>query len=131
MSSLLIVGADRLGSIPKRLEELGFSEIIHVNGRKAKMVKKEISIQVDFILILTDFVNHNLTTILKKRKRRYSKFRFAMRNAPGVRYIRQSISINLLKQKASSLTNICKLFADQGCEVASGGAAQCFDRWEQ
>ncbi|MDT8862702.1 DUF2325 domain-containing protein [Alkalihalobacillus sp. MEB130] len=67
MSSLLIVGADRLGSIPKKLEELGFNEIIHVSGRKVQMVKKEIPSHVDLVLVLTDFINHNLTGVLKKK----------------------------------------------------------------
>ncbi|KHF39078.1 DUF2325 domain-containing protein [Halalkalibacter okhensis] len=67
MSSLLIVGADRLGSIPKKLEEIGFSEIIHVSGRKVQMVKREIPSHVDLVLVLTDFINHNLTGVLKKK----------------------------------------------------------------
>ncbi|MFC0560477.1 DUF2325 domain-containing protein [Halalkalibacter alkalisediminis] len=67
MSSLLIVGADRLGSIPKKLEELGFNEIIHMSGRKVQMVKKEIPSHIDLILVLTDFINHNLTAVLKKK----------------------------------------------------------------
>ncbi|GAE36890.1 DUF2325 domain-containing protein [Halalkalibacter akibai] len=67
MSALLIVGADRLGSIPKKLEELGFSEIIHVDGRKVQMVKKEIPSHIDLILVLTDFINHNLTGVLKRK----------------------------------------------------------------
>ncbi|WP_332697998.1 DUF2325 domain-containing protein [Halalkalibacter lacteus] len=67
MSSLLIVGADRLGSIPKKLEEYGFDEIIHVSGRKVQMVKKEIPTHIDLVLVLTDFINHNLTGVLKKK----------------------------------------------------------------
>ncbi|MET3507905.1 hypothetical protein ABMB67_004026 [Halalkalibacter oceani] len=66
-SSLLIVGADRLGSIPKKLEQMGFSEINHVSGRKVQMVKKEIPAHIDLILVLTDFINHNLTSVLKKK----------------------------------------------------------------
>ncbi|WP_413376415.1 DUF2325 domain-containing protein [Alkalihalobacillus sp. 1P02AB] len=67
MSSLLIVGGDRLGTIPKKLETLGFEEIIHFSGRKTQTVKKEIPCHVDLILVLTDFINHNLTSALKKR----------------------------------------------------------------
>ncbi|OLS35521.1 dihydroorotate dehydrogenase [Alkalihalophilus pseudofirmus] len=67
MSSLLIVGADRLGSIPQKLEGLGFKQITHVDGRKAQMVKKEIPSHIDLILVLTDFINHNLTSVLKKK----------------------------------------------------------------
>ncbi|TWI54044.1 DUF2325 domain-containing protein [Halalkalibacter nanhaiisediminis] len=67
MTSMLIVGADRLGSIPKKLEEMGFDDITHVNGRKVQMVKKEIPSHIDLILVLTDFINHNLTSVLKKK----------------------------------------------------------------
>ncbi|MBP3953318.1 DUF2325 domain-containing protein [Bacillus suaedae] len=67
MSSLMIVGADRLGSIPKRLEEMGFDEIIHLTGRKVQMVKRDIPAHIDLILVLTDFINHNLTSVLKKK----------------------------------------------------------------
>ncbi len=67
MTSMLIVGADRLGSIPKKLEEIGFDDITHINGRKVQMVKKEIPSHIDLILVLTDFINHNLTSVLKKK----------------------------------------------------------------
>ncbi|GAF64725.1 hypothetical protein BTS2_1621 [Bacillus sp. TS-2] len=67
MSSLLIVGGDRLGAIPKKLKELGFEHITHLSGRKTQAVKKEIPQHIDLVLILTDFINHNLTTSLKKR----------------------------------------------------------------
>jgi hypothetical protein len=63
----MIVGADHLGTIPKKLNEIGFSEIMHVTGRKVKAVKKEIPSHVDLILVLTDYINHNLTSVLKKR----------------------------------------------------------------
>ena len=67
MTSLMIVGADHLGSIPKKLEDMGFANILHISGRKTKMVKREIPADIDMILVLTDFINHNLTTVLKKK----------------------------------------------------------------
>lgn len=67
MSSLLIVGADHLGKIPSKLESIGFSEIIHISGRKVQQVKKEIPTHIDLILVLTDYINHNLSTVLKKK----------------------------------------------------------------
>ena len=67
MTSLMIVGADHLGSIPKKLEEMGYANILHISGRKTKMVKRDIPAGVDMILVLTDFINHNLTTVLKKK----------------------------------------------------------------
>ncbi len=67
MRSLLIVGADHLGTIPQKLEELGVSEVTHLSGRKVQMVKREIPENVDSILVLTDFINHNLAKTLKKK----------------------------------------------------------------
>lgn len=66
MKSLLIVGADRLGNIPSRLEEYGIEELHHFNGRKVQMVRKDVP-NVDAILILTDFINHNLAKIMKQK----------------------------------------------------------------
>ncbi|MFB5663852.1 DUF2325 domain-containing protein [Alteribacillus sp. HJP-4] len=67
MNSLLIVGADRLGAIPARLKEAGFENILHISGRKVKMVHKEIPDKVDLVLVLTDFINHNVSTKLKEK----------------------------------------------------------------
>ncbi|WP_026703306.1 DUF2325 domain-containing protein [Salibacterium aidingense] len=67
MDSLMIVGADKLGSIPKRLQELGFQDISHVSGRKVKIVHKKIPDKVDLVLVLTDFINHNITDKLKQK----------------------------------------------------------------
>ncbi|MFD2706424.1 MULTISPECIES: DUF2325 domain-containing protein [Salibacterium] len=67
MDTLMIVGADKLGAIPKRLQEAGFQDISHVSGRKVKMVHKSIPEHVDLILILTDFINHNMTDKLKRK----------------------------------------------------------------
>ncbi|MGY4690617.1 DUF2325 domain-containing protein [Salibacterium sp. K-3] len=67
VDTLMIVGADKLGSIPKRLQEVGFQDISHVSGRKVKMVQKNIPEDVDLVLILTDFINHNMTDKVKEK----------------------------------------------------------------
>ncbi|OIJ14591.1 dihydroorotate dehydrogenase [Anaerobacillus arseniciselenatis] len=67
MKSLLIVGADNLGNIPGKLEELGINEIIHINGRKVRQVKRDIPEGIDSVLVLTDFINHNLAKVVKKK----------------------------------------------------------------
>lgn len=72
MNSLLIVGADHLGVIPDKLSSVGFKEVLHINGRKDQMVKKEIPEKVSCILVLTDYVNHNLSTLIKKRAKNQS-----------------------------------------------------------
>lgn len=65
MSSLLVYGGDKLGAIPNHLKNMGFKEIIHIDGRKVQMVKREIPDRVDLVLVLTDFINHNLAKKIK------------------------------------------------------------------
>ncbi|WP_158737945.1 DUF2325 domain-containing protein [Alteribacillus sp. YIM 98480] len=72
MKSLMIVGADKLGSIPVRLNELGFQHILHVSGRKVKMVHKDIPERIDLVLVLTDFINHNISKKLTEKAKNRS-----------------------------------------------------------
>lgn len=67
MRSLLIIDADHLGNIPKKLKDIGYKEVVHLSGRKANRVKWKIPLHIDFILILTDYINHNLSTVIKQR----------------------------------------------------------------
>ncbi|WP_147532855.1 DUF2325 domain-containing protein [Bacillus marasmi] len=67
MKSLLIIGGDHLGKITQKLESEGFKEVIHINGRKTQMVRKDIPSHVNLILVLTDFINHNLSTAIKRK----------------------------------------------------------------
>lgn len=65
--SLMIVGADNLGSIKKNVKNLGFEEITHLSGRKkSKFRNFEIPVNTEFILIMTDYINH---AVMKKVKR--------------------------------------------------------------
>ncbi|MED4455753.1 DUF2325 domain-containing protein [Metabacillus fastidiosus] len=72
MGSLLVVGADHLGVITNKLLSVGFDEILHISGRKVQMVKKEIPGNISFILVLTDYVNHNLSTVIKQKAKSQS-----------------------------------------------------------
>ncbi|HBC94502.1 MAG TPA: dihydroorotate dehydrogenase [Pelotomaculum sp.] len=65
--TVLIVGADRLGSIPKRLQNEGVNKIIHWSGRSSSFQKKTIPRNVDKIIVLCDFLNHNLMHSVKNR----------------------------------------------------------------
>jgi hypothetical protein len=72
MASLMIVGADHLGNIVDKLSKLGFHEVSHITGRKCQMVKKGIPENVDLILVLTDYVNHNLSKVIKQKAKEQS-----------------------------------------------------------
>ncbi|WLR49935.1 DUF2325 domain-containing protein [Bacillus tianshenii] len=81
MQNILIIGADRLGNIETNLKDYGFGKITHINGRKVKAVHREIPEQVDIILVLTDFINHNLANVIKsKAKKRNIPTVFARRS---------------------------------------------------
>ncbi|WP_240376720.1 DUF2325 domain-containing protein [Bacillus piscicola] len=67
MRSLLVVGADHLGLIPNKLSAVGFDKILHMDGRKAQKIKKNIPSDITCILVLTDYVNHNLAKSIKER----------------------------------------------------------------
>jgi hypothetical protein len=72
MPSLLIVGADHLGNILDKLSDFGFDEVHHISGRKCQVVKRGIPENVDFILVLTDYVNHNLSKVIKQKAKEQS-----------------------------------------------------------
>ncbi|MFZ5966026.1 MAG: DUF2325 domain-containing protein [Bacillota bacterium] len=65
----LIVGGDRLGNIPETLQEKGIKEYIHWTGRKKAMRRKTIPNHVDMVIVLYDFVEHNLTEIIKEQSK--------------------------------------------------------------
>lgn len=64
--SVLIVGADHLGSIPKELDKMGVTEIKHMTGRSGQKIRDGIPESMDFVIMLYDFVNHNLAYKIKK-----------------------------------------------------------------
>jgi hypothetical protein len=66
VGALLIVGADHLGAIPDKLLCAGFDEVLHINGRKDNAVKKGFPQKIEGILVLIDYVNHNLSNVIKK-----------------------------------------------------------------
>ncbi len=64
--SVLIVGGDHLGSIPKELDKLGVNKVRHLTGRSGQKIRDGIPETMDFIIMLYDFVNHNLAYKIKK-----------------------------------------------------------------
>ena len=62
----LVVGADRLGTIPIRLAKEGV-QIIHWRGRNNSFKTKTIPADVDMIILYWDYVNHPLMQNVKKQ----------------------------------------------------------------
>ncbi len=67
MSAILVVGADRLGNIVDLLQDQGFEQIYHITGRKSSQTKMKIPVNTKMILVLIDFVSHNLSTHVKNK----------------------------------------------------------------
>ncbi|QQE75542.1 DUF2325 domain-containing protein [Brevibacillus composti] len=67
MSSILVIGGDRLGNIVDFLQGQGFTDIHHVTGRKNSQTGVKIPTGTHMILVLTDFVNHNLAKTVKSQ----------------------------------------------------------------
>lgn len=64
--SVLVIGGDNLGSLMQQLRIKGFEEINHVSGRKKRDRKVSIPNNTDLVLILTDYVGHQLTKQIKE-----------------------------------------------------------------
>lgn len=66
--TVLIVGGDRLGTIPKKLEGEGFTEVIHWRGRQKGKANftKPVPERVDRIIVFCDFVKHDLAKHVKR-----------------------------------------------------------------
>lgn len=73
MSSIMVVGGDRLKHITDRLENEGYKDIIHLDGRKSSMVKRDIPEHTEFILVITDFINHNMAKVIKEKAKKQAK----------------------------------------------------------
>ncbi len=64
--SIVVVGADHLGGIEKKLYSLGITEIVHVSGRKSlTRSKMNLPKTTAFVLVLTDYVNHGTANHVK------------------------------------------------------------------
>ncbi len=65
--SILIVGADRIGAIIPRLEEMGATRITHWSARNSKAAKNTIPSHVEAVLFFTDFLHHTAARALKNQ----------------------------------------------------------------
>ena len=87
--TVLLVGADKLGNMPKELEDHGASEIIHWSGRKEK--NRDIPRNVDMILVIHDYVSHALMNSVKgQAKRRRLPIIFAKRGVAELKQVLMS-----------------------------------------
>lgn len=85
MQTILVVGGDRLGNIMELLQDRGFHDVHHVTGRKSSQTGIKIPSSVHLILVLTDFINHNLAkTIKEQAKERQLPILFCKRSCAAI-----------------------------------------------
>ncbi len=68
--NILIVGGDRLDNIKDKLDKCGINKVNHITGGKRGDKKIEIPKNMDLVLVLTDFIGHNMTEIIKKQSKK-------------------------------------------------------------
>jgi len=83
--SVLILGGDNINPIKAVLNALGASKIKHWDARKNSICKKSLPLNIDCLVILTNFLNHNTMYKFKKEaKKRNIPFVCANRNESSV-----------------------------------------------
>ncbi len=76
---VLVVGGDHLGAIRSNLESLGLGSVHHVRGRNVGRV--DIPAGTQLVVVLVDYINHNLARKVKaEAKRRELPVVFARRS---------------------------------------------------
>jgi len=68
--SVLVIGGDRICNIKEKLRQNGFDKIEHVTGRKKSDKKIRIPEKTDLVLVLVDYVGHNVTEVVKEESKR-------------------------------------------------------------
>lgn len=68
--SVLVIGGDRICSIKEKLRQNGFDKIEHVTGRKKSDKKIKIPEKTDLVLVLIDYVGHNVAEVVKEESKR-------------------------------------------------------------
>lgn len=64
--SIVVFGGDCLGGIEKNLYAWGVKNLVHISGRKPfDRNKSTLPKTTDFVLVLTDFINHNTAKTAK------------------------------------------------------------------
>lgn len=98
--SVLIIGGDKIGTIKSILSEFGILSVTHWDTRKkSSACRKEIPQNTDYILMLTDFLNHN--AMYKYRKEAKKK----------------NIPIICTKRSSSSVyCEVCKFLKINDCK---------------
>ncbi|HWR42686.1 DUF2325 domain-containing protein [Sporomusa sp.] len=70
--SVFIVGADVLGNIPSNLSKAGVKSLQHFKGRKRISEDIQIPANTDLVLVITDYISHNIAELIKRKAKEAS-----------------------------------------------------------
>lgn len=84
--SVLVIGGDKINSLKSILKNLGINSLTHWDTRKkSSACKKEIPQNTDYVLMLTDYINHNaMYKYRKEAKKRNIPLICAKNNANSI-----------------------------------------------
>lgn len=69
----MVIGADYLGAIEGKMRDMGITEIAHIKGRNPGDAKKfNIPKSAVFVLVFTDYINHNMAKVVKSHAKAQS-----------------------------------------------------------
>ncbi|MDR3592123.1 MAG: DUF2325 domain-containing protein [Negativicutes bacterium] len=108
--SVMIVGADHLGSIEKSLHEHGFTDIEHIRGRNTADRKKfNIPQATRLIVVLTDYINHSTARNVKeKAKERGVPMVFAKRSWCSLYEQLKKCGVTKTEKPANKQDSLCR-----------------------
>jgi hypothetical protein len=66
----LIVGGDYVESLKREILARGHADVEHWSGRKSGFARRSLPDHAQLIVVLYDYVNHNLANTLKRQARR-------------------------------------------------------------
>ncbi len=96
--SVLVIGGDKIDSITSVLHNFSFNKVIHWDARNPSVVRKEIPADIELVVMLTNFLNHNAMNKFKgEAKRKAIQFICAKRS------------------ESSVFCELCKQFNPNGC----------------
>lgn len=100
--SVLVIGGDKIDSISSVLQDFSFKKITHWDARNPSITKKEIPQDVQLVIMLTNFLNHNAMNKFKNEAKR------------------KAIEFICAKRSESSVfCELCKRYNPDGCPLES------------
>lgn len=117
MTTALIVGGDRIQSIRQVLANHGVTRTYHWSGRKVGDVRKVIPSDTQLIVLITDWVSHNILHHIKKSATKRGVRIIYSKNAGNVLGARLIAEHEVVEQEGACMGNLMSRFLCQSVQV--------------